>query len=268
MDGGYGHGGGGGGSHGGSGYSVGCPLGAIVTFVVLGLASEYLWKFAVWLGKYVYETRTPVNIEQAHGDWYKLFLSIGFAILLGAVGILLLGCALIKRPRRKLAAAGYILILMAAICWLALAPRFEMRVIEQSPTNPSKLRPPASMRKMVPKRATLTCDDLCQGENVSKASTVRLVVPEVSSSLYDQLCSDGYSDEWASNNRPIMYSTEKTIDQVYHRCSEYGNDYGKVSILVNVPERLGPWPVTWRLRDPTGKVVLSSSYRLVVKDVS
>jgi hypothetical protein len=246
--------------------NTGPLLGAIVTFVVLGLALEYLWKFAVWLGQHMYEVKTPVHIEEAHGDWYKLFLSVGFAILLAtAAGILLLVSALSRRPRRGLAAAGCISILLAAFCWLVLAPRFEARVIEKFPTNHLKLRPPAAMRKMVPKHATLTCDDLCQSGKASNSSTVRLLVSEVSSSLYDQLCSAGYSDEWTSNNRPLMYSDEKTIDHVYQRCSEYGNDYGKVSVLVHVPQRLGPWTITWRLKDPTGRVVLSSRHRLVVK---
>jgi hypothetical protein len=41
--------------------------------------------------------------------------------------------------------AGCAAVVLAAICGLVLAPGFESRVIEKSPTDPSKLRPPESI---------------------------------------------------------------------------------------------------------------------------
>ena len=132
----------------------------------------------------------------------------------------------------------------------------EARVIERSPTDPSKLRPAASIRQLVPKRVRLECVESCQKGHISGTSTARFAVLGISN-VYDRLCRDGYSEDWTSNHGPLVIQATGDPD---HDCDER---YSEISAIV--PKRSGPWLITWRLKDPTGKVALSSRYRVVIK---
>jgi hypothetical protein len=267
SDGGHSHGGGGGGSHSHGGSSVAAPGGLIggavfATALVLGIEA------VGWVGQHVYEATHPVHIVLVAGDWGSLFINVGLAVLLGAFGALLLIGGAIGRSL-VLLLVGCVSLAVAGLCGLVLAPHFEAKVIERSPTDPSKLRPPAAIRRMVPARVTLRCMDHCQHGRVEAASSVSLRVSGMSIAVYKRLCGAGYADEWTSRNRPLMSSDEQTTDEAYSSsCLDYSahNPYGKeIEALAKVPNRPGPWKITWRLRDPTGTVVRSATYRVVVK---
>jgi hypothetical protein len=270
MDGGHGHGGGGDGahSHGGGGASYGCSPAGLGGFMLFFVGLSLLIGGATFLGHHVYEATHPVHVTEVHGDWTGLFFNLGLAIFLSVVGILLLLAAVVAR-RGGVLVAGAIALVLAGICGLVLAPHFEAKVIERSPTNPSQLRPPASIRQMVPKRVRLRCDACPNGRiGIAGYDAIDLTVHGMLNTVYHRLCIDGYSDEWTSYNHPLMSSADKTIDEVYHHCYEYssGSTQSKdIGISAPFPQHPGRWTVTWRLKDPTGAVVLSSNYTVAVQ---
>jgi hypothetical protein len=262
MDGGHSHGGDGSGAHShgyGGGSSGASPQVAVIGFV-LGIAIGIFTGGATYIGQHTYEAMYPVDIVHIHGDWAALFFTIGVAIIFGAAGSLLLIVAISKHSGGALA-AGCAAIVVAAACWFVLAPRYEVRVVERSPTNSSSLRPAAAIRQVVPKKVRLSCDDIdnCKNGRVFSHSTISLTVHGISSTLYDQLCTAGYSDEWRSNQRPIMDSADRN-------CNWYGRPWSTENLQAEFdsPQHPGRWTVTWRLKDPTGKVVASSTYKVAV----
>jgi hypothetical protein len=257
MDGAHSHSGGGGGahSHGDSGTSSGAGPEVAGFGFVLGVAIGVFSGGTVFIGQHVYEAVHHVDVMAIHDDWLALFFTIGIALILGAGGSLLLLLAVINRSG-GLVAAGCAAIILAGVCGLLLAPRFEARVIERSPTDPSKLRPAASIRRLVPKRVRLECVESCQRGRISNTSAVRFAVVGISN-VYDRLCRDGYSEEWTSNYGPVVIQASGDRD---HDCDER---YSEISAIV--PQRSGPWLIRWRLKDPTGKVALSSMYRVVIE---
>jgi hypothetical protein len=57
---------------------------ALSAVVVFGLEA------IVWLRQHIYEATHSVHIVDVAGDWESLFVNIGFAVVLGALGAILL----------------------------------------------------------------------------------------------------------------------------------------------------------------------------------
>jgi hypothetical protein len=186
---------------------------------------------------------------------------------LGAVGVLLLIGGAVSSRGSTLAAGG-ILLVLAGVCGLILAPHFESKVIERSSTDPSKFRSPAAVRQMVPKRVSLKCVDDCPHGLVAASSAVSLRGHGMPIKVYRKLCGAGYTDEWTSRNRAVPSTDEKTVDEHYSTsCLDYSrlNLYGKdIEVIAKAPTH-GPWKITWKLKDPTGRVSISSAYTVEVK---
>ena len=266
MSGSHSHSGGGGGSHshgGGSGVGPETLVVSVVISAVVVLGVEAIG----WLGQHIYEATHPVHIVYVAGDWGSLYLNIGLSAVLGAVGILLLIATAISRKVGLLVVAG-ISLASAGACGLLLAPHFEAKVIERSPADPSRLRPPAAVRQMVPRRVSLRCVDGCRNGRVSDHYSVLLQVHHMPIGIYKRLCSAGYADEWAGKSRPLVsYGGDKTLDEQYLDCNAYDRmdpDSKDIEVRAAIPGRAGAWRMTWRLKDPTGMVAASSTYSVVV----
>jgi hypothetical protein len=128
MSGGHSHAGGSGGSHSHGGGSGADPVGGFIVAVLIAGAFLLSITSANWIGRALYNSRAShPHLGKVSGDWGALFVTLGFAVILGGLGILLLVTGVLM-SNGWLGGFGVILVAGALLLGLVVAPHFRNKV--------------------------------------------------------------------------------------------------------------------------------------------